>query len=409
MKIPFTNYDLHVSRRGMSFVKNGKIVSFTDWANGISMRKSTPIMEEVYETLANEFAKIDLRHVTYRKEEYKYLDDELNYIVSERPNPYQTKFDFLFTMMYQRAKHGNAFAFLHRDADGYVIRIDPINAEDYMFGNGYVIEDGLIMLKFKNMRTGAIELHNYKDIIHLRANPNNIFRGDIYNGLTNTQPFIDLVEYGLGSMLRQLEENGTVRGVIEIGSAATGLANKMLAGNEEKKSKQQEIVDRIKSTKGGILVLDAGETWKSLANPFSTANTTEIDKYISLLLEFRGINKKVVDGSATEDEMEVFFSRNIAPAIDQFIAECNYKFFSKTSKTQGHRIEFYRNPYEYVSIVKAIDAAYKGIQDTTTNERRRMIYKLPPVKGGDKLTTNKNFEVISDDSSKGESQDGKGD
>ncbi len=32
--------------------------------------------------------------------------------------------------------------------------------------------------------------------------------------------------------------------------------------------------------------------------------------------------------------------------------------------------------------------------DTTTNERRRMIYKLPPVENGDVLMINKNFEPL---------------
>ena len=80
----------------------------------------------------------------------------------------------------------------------------------------------------------------------------------------------------------------------------------------------------------------------------------------------------------------------------------NYKIFNKTSITQGHRIEFFRNPFEYVSTEKAIDIAYKGAMDTTTNERRRMIYKLPPIDEGDILMVNKNFEPLSMDLLEGE-------
>ena len=116
-----------------------------------------------------------------------------------------------------------------------------------------------------------------------------------------------------------------------------------------------------------------------------------------MLLQFNGINKKVVDGTATGDEMEVFYNKTVMPRIEQFIAELNYKIFNKTSITQGHRIEFFRNPFEYVSTEKAIDIAYKGSMDTTTNERRRMIYKLPPVENGDVLMINKNFEPLTTD------------
>ena len=121
-----------------------------------------------------------------------------------------------------------------------------------------------------------------------------------------------------------------------------------------------------------------------------------------MLLQFNGINKKVVDGTATGEEMEVFYNKTVMPRIEQFIAELNYKIFNKTSLTQGHRIEFYKNPFEYVSTEKAVDIAYKASMDTTTNERRRMIYKLPPVEQGDILMVNKNFEPLAMDLLEGE-------
>lgn len=394
MKIPFTNYDLRISKRGMTFMKSGQIVSFTDWASGATFRTSTPIMEEVYTTIASEFAKIDLRHVMKSKGKLAYKEDELDYLVSERPNPYQTKYDFLFTMIYQLRKYGNAMAVLRRNNKGHVERIDPINVESYLFGNGYQVSDNEILIKLKEIETNNIILVDYRDIIHLRLNPNDIFNSDFFSGTENSKAFINLIDSGINSLISELKDSGTTRGIIKIGSAATGLANNLMADQSKKISKQEEIVNRIKSTKGGILVLDAGEEWQNLSSPFSTSSTADIDKYINLLLQFNGINRAVVEGTATEEQMEVFFSKTIVPLIEQFISEINYKIFNKTSLSLGHRIEYYRNPFEYVSITKAMDAAYKSIQDTTTNERRLMIYKLPPVEGGDEIVMNKNFENV---------------
>lgn len=394
MRIPFTNYDIRISKRGLKFIKDGELVGFTDWLGGASYISSTPILEEVYTTIANEFAKIDLKHVITKENEYRNLNDDLNYVVSERPNDLQTKFDLLYTLAYQRAKYGNALAYLNRDRNGYVNGIQPINCAEYLFGGGYVIDDETTLFKFKNKKTNQMELVEYKNILHLRANPNDIFYGDFWSGFDLSKNLIDLVDCGLSSLINQLKENGTVRGVIQIGSNAVGLPNRAMANNENKISKQQEIINRIKATKGGILVLDAGEEWKSISSPFETTSTSEIDKYIDLLLQFNGVNRKVIEGTATDEQMDVFFSKTIVPIIEQFIEELNYKAFSKTSRTQGHRIEYYRNPFEYVSITKAIDIAYKGIQDTTTNERRRLIYKLPPIEGGDIIVTNKNFMEV---------------
>ena len=396
--IPFTDYDIHVSKRGFSYLKDGNLVGFTDWVNGGFFTPTTPIMEEIYNTIASEFAKLDLMHVIEKGKEYEIRDDQLGYIVSTRPNPLQSKFEFLYTMMYQLCKYGNAIAFLERDKNGNVVRIDPVNAIDYEFGGGYQITDEIAYFKFKNKKTGLIELVDYRNLIHLRANPNDIFYGDLFSSYDYSKVMIDLVDYGLNTLISELKDCGTVRGIIQIGGAATGYARgvapRVMAGQEEKLSKQEEIIERIKKTKGGILVLDAGEEWKSLGNPFSTASTSDISKYIDMLLQFNGINAKVVNGTATYDAMEVFFYKTIAPRIEQFVTEASFKIFSKSAITRGHKIVYYRNPFEYIPPTQAIDIAYKGAMDTTTNERRRMIYHLPPVAGGDVLMSNKNFETV---------------
>lgn len=396
--VPFTDWDVHISKRGIDYVKNGQLVGYSEWLGGAVYTRTSPIMESVYRTIAQEFAKIDLQHVTIKDGAYKLnRNSRLNYLISERPNPLQSKFDFLFTMMYQLARYGNAVAYIYRDKNGQVTSIEPINVADYEFGNGYDLGEGMVLMKYKNTLSGMIELVDYRNVIHLRANPNNIFYGDLFSD--SPQIFVDLVDAGLQSLIKELRENGTVRGIIQIGGAATGyargVATRVLAGQEEKVTKQEEIIERIKKTKGGILVLDAGEEWKTLGNPFSTTSTADINKYIDLLYQFNGINGKVVDGTANADHMEVFFQKTIRPRIEQFVSELNYKVFSRTALTQGQRIEYYRNPFEYVPIDRAIDVAYKAHNDLTTNELRTLVYKLPPIDGGDELMYNKNFDSVS--------------
>lgn len=395
MRIPFTNYQINISKRGIAFQdENNCPVSFSDWYGKNWFTQTTPIMEEVYSTIANEFAKIDLLHTISKDGEYRRVEDNLNYLLSERPNYYQSAFDFKFTMIYQLLKYGNAIAFIERDEKGRAIAINPINVLDYEFGGGYLIEQGFVLYKLKHRKNQNIELIDYRNIIHLRLNPNNIFYGDVFGGMTYTKAITDIIDAKLGSAIRQLEENGSVRGVVTIGKATSGFANGTMLNDKSKIEKQQEIINRIKSTSGGILVLDAGEEWQSLSSPFETSSADDVNRYINMLLQFNGINEKVVNGTATEEEMEVFYNKTIMPRIEQFLDEMNFKIFSKTSITQGHRIEFFRNPFEYVSTAKAIDIAYKGAMDTTTNERRRMIYKLPPIENGDVLMANKNFEPL---------------
>lgn len=403
MKFSIFNYDIHINKRGIKFLKDGQLLDFADWKAGYDFvaPSQTPILEQIYMTIANEFAKIDFRHVIDKEGDYRLITDNTDYTISKRPNSLQTKYDFFYVMMYQLFKYGNAIAYIERDKNGQVISLNPINVADYEMGNGYQIDDTTVMIKFKKKSEEIIELVDYKNVLHLRLNPNDIFLGDEYSGGNFTNVIVNLTDYSLNSMLAELKESGTVRGVIQIGNAgigySNGFANRTMVGQKEKISKQQEIIDRIKATKGGVLVLDAGEEWHSLSSPFSTVASESIDKYIDMLMEFYGFNRKIINGEATYDIMEAFFSRIIVPRIEQVTGEMNYKFFSKTATTQGHRIEYYRNPFEYVPLDKAIDSAYKAIQDTTTNERRRYIYHLPPVEGGDKVLINKNFATLGEE------------
>lgn len=397
IKLPFKR-DLFITKRGLTMLSDGQIRSFVDWASGMISTPNTPILEEIYSTIASEFAKIDLQHIIEKNGDYRHVTDDLNYLISERPNPLQTKFDFLYTMAYQLYKYGNALAFLSRDKSGKVTRIDPVDVLNFEFGNGYQIDEQTILFKYRNKKTGNMMLVDYQNVIHLRLNPNNIFNGDFFGGVDDGRVIVDLIDASLNSLINELKQSGTVRGVIQIGSSqigyASGFANRAMADQQTKIDKQTEIINRIKATKGGILVLDAGEEWRDLKSPFDTVSTKEVDKYIDMLLQFNGINKAVVDGTATAEQMEVFYNQRIVPRIEQFVSELNYKIFTKTAKSQGHKIEYRRDVFEYIPVTKAIDVIYKGVQDTTTNERRRMIYKLPPIENGDVLMINKNFEPI---------------
>lgn len=392
INLPF-NRQMHITKRGISFVKNGVLEGFNDWKMGIGYNTSTPILEQVYFSIANEFAKLDLRHVIETHDVFNHVHDNLDFIIAERPNPYQTKYDFLFVMAYQMYKYGNAIAYIERDERNHVKAIIPQNVASLQFGKGYVTDvDGVVWYQIKHIDTKQTELVRSDNIIHLRLNPNNIFYGDTCV-LDNADALIKVVNKSFNSLLSQLDSNGTVKGIVKMGSSASGFASMALGSQENKENKQKEINDRIGNSKG-VLVLDAGEEWQTLSTPFDAISSADIDKYIDLILQIYGINKKIVDGSANYEEMEVFHSSRITPIMERFIQEANFKIFDSNSLTRGHRIEYYRNPFEYIPIDKAIDIAYKGIQDTTTNERRRMLYKLAPIENGDLLVTNKNFELV---------------
>ena len=125
--------------------------------------------------------------------------------------------------------------------------------------------------------------------------------------------------------------------------------------------------------------------------PFRTMSVDEQNNLTKMIYSFKGINEKVVNGTADESEMEIYFNKIIAPFSEQYKEEMNYKSLNEKERDSGTVIDCRRNPFEYISIDKAMNSAYKGAMFTTKNEMRKMVFKFGPLAGGDKLIDNLNF------------------
>lgn len=404
LPIPFTRYALAVERRGVQFIdrKTNMPVRFELFAKRFTLKQKTPILEGIYDTIASEFSKIDLmlvRDIYEQKEDgstendYAILRDNPNYnVLALRPNILQTKSELLYTIAYQLHAYRNALVIIVRNnrADRNIVTaLEPLNVADYQFGQGYEVGD-MLYLKLREIKTGRIVLLDYADTIHLRLNPNDIFFGDKNDDFDLTH-FVKLFDENLAVLLNELKETGKVEGIIEVGGGGLAGFNSVLTKDENKRSKQQEIIDRIKATPGGILVLDSGEKWHSLTRQFNTMPTDEVNNLMKYLYNFKGINQAVIDGTATEAQMEVFFNKTIMPVIERFLEELNYKFLTPTARTQGQKVEYFKNPFEYMATKDLLSNLYLGAMFFTQNEVRRMAFKLSPLAGGDVLLDNKNF------------------
>lgn len=404
MRIPFTKYDFSVTKRGINVIdsKTNLPIDFDVWINKFSLPNRTPILENIYDTIATEFSKIDLilskdiydTSDGQMKHVYVQQRDNPNYgILALRPNALQTKSELLYTVAYQLHMYRNALVKIIRaDTPDAVLALEPLNCADYFFGQGYEIGDALY-LKLKEKSTGKILLLDYGDLIHLRLSPNDIFYGD-RNETVDLTSFIKIFDENLNALFNELKEAGKIKGIIEIGTGNFGGGggfNAALVKKEGKISKQQEIIDRIKATKGGILVLDSGEKWVNLAREFKTMGADEVDNLMQYLYSFKGINQKVIDGTATEAQMGVFFNKTIMPIVERFVEELNYKFLTDIARAQGHTVEYFKNPFEYMATKELLSNLYLGAMFFSKNEIRRMAFKLPPIDGGDELIDNKNF------------------
>lgn len=92
-----------------------------------------------------------------------------------------------------------------------------------------------------------------------------------------------------------------------------------------------------------------------------------------------GITKEIMDGTATEEVMLNYNNRTIEPLVSAVADEMKRKFLTKTARTQGKSVVFFRDPFRLVPVGKLAETADKFTRNEimTSNEFRQVIGLKP--------------------------------
>lgn len=145
--------------------------------------------------------------------------------------------------------------------------------------------------------------------------------------------------------------------------------------------KRQQAAERIKNIedqlKGpyGIAYTDATERITQLNRPVENNLMKQIEYLTSMLYSQLGITQSVLDGTADEQTMLNYHTRSIEPIISAIVDELKRKFLTKTARTKGHSIEFFRDPFKLVPVGSIAEIADKFTRNEilTSNEVRQII------------------------------------
>ena len=153
--------------------------------------------------------------------------------------------------------------------------------------------------------------------------------------------------------------------------------------NEIKQSVAKNRVDslekQLKDTKLGVGYIGAEEKITQLTRPLNTSLMDEIKYLTDELLSQLGVTRKIFDGTASQDEMQNYYTRTIEPIAQRIQEEFQRKFITRTAYTQGHRIIMYQDPFRLVptgQIATIMDTLIRN-QILTSNEARSILGYAP--------------------------------
>ena len=154
--------------------------------------------------------------------------------------------------------------------------------------------------------------------------------------------------------------------------------------NSEKRRAQAElrrknIEMQLAGSKYGIAYTDGTEHITQLNRPAENNLMTQIEYLTKMLYSQLGITEEVMNGTADEAAMLNYHNRTIEPMLSAITEEMYRKFLSKTARSQGQSISFFRDPFKLVPVNNIADIADKFTRNEilSSNEVRAIIGYKP--------------------------------
>lgn len=139
--------------------------------------------------------------------------------------------------------------------------------------------------------------------------------------------------------------------------------------------RRKDIENQLMGSKYGIAYTDATEKITQLNRPIENNLLKQIESLTSTLYGQLGITEEVLKGTADEKTMLNYYNSTIEPILSCIALELKRKFLTKTARTQGQSIEFFKDPFRLVPVNNIADIADKFTRNEvmTSNEIRQVI------------------------------------
>lgn len=351
--------DVHYQNVGMSYVHRPDRVRF-------SRGNERSIVTSVYNRIAMDVAAIGIKHCRI-DENGRYVEDVksgLNECLTIEANIDQTGRSFIQDVVMSMFDEG-AVAIVPVDTS-----VDPRKTNSY---------------DILSMRTGKI-LEWYPAHVKIR----------VYNDRTGRKEDIVLPKRSVAIIENPLyavinEPNSTMQRLIrklnildaideQSGSGKLDLiiqlpyVIKSEARQQQAEKRRKDIEDQLKGPYG-IAYTDGTEKITQLNRPVENNLMKQIEYLMNQLYSQIGMTPSVLDGTASEQEMLNYNNRTIEPILSAIVDAMKRVFLTKTARSQGQTIMFFREPFKLVPVNQIAEIADKFTRNTilTSNEIRQIV------------------------------------
>lgn len=151
------------------------------------------------------------------------------------------------------------------------------------------------------------------------------------------------------------------------------------ARQKQAEERRKAIEMQLSSSKYGIAYTDGTERITQLNRSVENNLMKQIEYLTNMLYSQLGITQAIMDGTADDKTMLNYYSRTIEPIVSAIVDELKRKFLTKTARSQGQSIMFFRDPFRLVPVNDIAEIADKFTRNEilTSNEVRQIVGMKP--------------------------------
>lgn len=337
----------------------------------LAITNERSIIASIYNRIAIDCASIAIRHVRL-DENGRYLediDDSLNECLTMSPNLDQTPRSFVQDIVLSLFDEGY-IAMVPVEAD-----FDPLETgsyEIYQLRRGRITEwfPEYIRLECYNQKSGRVE-----ELIMPKKNTV-IIENPMYavmNGPNSTlQRLIN--KLNMLDAIDKQSSSGKMDLIIQLPYTVRSETRRAQA-----EQRRKDIEVQLMDSKYGIAYADATERIIQLNRPVENNLLTQVEYLTKELYTQLGLTTGIFDGTASEEEQLRYNNGTIEPILSAIVDEMKRKFLTKTARTRGHSIMFFRDPFKLAPISQVAELGDKLTRNEilTSNEFRAIIGYKP--------------------------------
>lgn len=151
------------------------------------------------------------------------------------------------------------------------------------------------------------------------------------------------------------------------------------ARRAQAEKRRKEIEFQLAESQYGVAYTDGTERITQLNRPVENNLLDQVKDLTESLYSQLGLTKEVFDGTANEQTMLNYYNRTIEPVVAAICNAMEWKFLTKTARTQGQGIAYFNDPFRLVPVTDLAEIADKFTRNEilSSNEVRAIMGYRP--------------------------------